>query len=228
MRVLGIDTATRQASVALWENGVAVARARADQPKQHAERLLSLVQEAIASAGWPKGSLDLVACGTGPGSFTGVRVGIATAKGISLGLARPIVAVGSLEAMARSFRWDAEVLVAMIDAKKGEVFLAAYDRGETPLLGPTHLPAGRVAAELLRFAGKKAFALGEIAADVDVGPIAVHRDPATDLPDAATIARIGAERFSARGASSLHDLEPAYLRPPDITSPRNAGHGGSL
>jgi tRNA threonylcarbamoyladenosine biosynthesis protein TsaB len=228
MRVLGIETATRRASVALWENGVAVARAQAEEPKQHAERMLLLADDAFKKAGWAKGSIDLVACGVGPGSFTGVRVGMATAKGIAMGLGRPIVAVGSLEAMARAFRSDAEAIICVLDAKKGEVFLAAYSSDGAVLLGPTHLASSLATREIGRFADKKAVVLGEIAASIDTAGVPVHRAPATDLPDAETIARVGAERMLDRGPSGLHELEPMYLRPPDITSPRNAGHGGTL
>jgi tRNA threonylcarbamoyladenosine biosynthesis protein TsaB len=66
----------------------------------HAERVLGLIEELLASAGWTRGSLDRVAVGVGPGSFTGLRVGIALAQGIALGLARPLIGVGSLRAMA--------------------------------------------------------------------------------------------------------------------------------
>jgi tRNA threonylcarbamoyladenosine biosynthesis protein TsaB len=228
MRVLGIETATRRASVALWENGIAVARAQSEQPAEHAERLLSLIDEAFGAAGWQKGSIDLVACGVGPGSFTGVRVGIATAKGIAMGLDRPIVGVGSLEAMARALRSDAEVVVCILDAKKSEVFLAAYDIRRAVLWGPVHRAAARVAAEMGRFAGKTAVALGEIVATIDPGPVLVHRSPATDLPDAETVALMGAERLIAGGPSELHDLEPTYVRPADVTAPRDAGSSGNL
>jgi tRNA threonylcarbamoyladenosine biosynthesis protein TsaB len=228
MRVLGIDTSTRRASVALWENGTVIARTTAEQPMQHAERMISLVDAAIGMAGWPKSSLDLVACGVGPGSFTGVRVGIATAKGIAFGLSRPLVGVGSLEAMARALRSDAEVIVPLVDAKKGEVFLAAYDAAGAGLLDPMHLASARVAATLAKFAAKRAVVLGEIAACIDTGTIKAHRDPSTDLPDAAAVAMVGAERMATLGPCNLHALEPAYVRPPDITSPRDGRRGGIL
>jgi tRNA threonylcarbamoyladenosine biosynthesis protein TsaB len=228
MRVLGIETSTRRASVALWENGVAVAHLQAEQPMQHAERTLILVDEAFQQAGWPKGSIDLLACGIGPGSFTGVRVAIATAKGIALGLGRPIVGVGSLEAMARAYLSSCEAAICLLDAKKGELFLAAYGPGAAVLVDPKHLAASGVAAEIARFRGNTAVVLGEIVVSVDVGAFAVHRSPATDLPDATTVAEIGAERVASLGPSNLHELEPAYVRPPDITSPRPAGRGGIL
>jgi tRNA threonylcarbamoyladenosine biosynthesis protein TsaB len=227
MRVLGIETATRRASVALWENGAAVAHLEAEQPMLHAERTLLLVDEAFQEAGWPKGSIDLLACGVGPGSFTGVRVAIATAKGIALGLDRPIVGVGSLEAMARAYLSPCAATICMLDAKKGEIFLAAYGPGAAVLVDPKHLAASGVPAEIARFQGKTTVVLGEIATGVDVGTFAVHRSPATDLPDATTVAEIGAARMASLGPSGLHELEPAYVRPPDITSPRPAARGGS-
>src|SRR5258706_8847589 len=86
MRLLGIETSSRRGSVALVENDRVVARAAHEKLNAHAEELARLLDEVIADSGWSRRSFDRVAVGMGPGSFTGVRVGVAFAEGIAVGL----------------------------------------------------------------------------------------------------------------------------------------------
>ena len=100
MKTLAITTSTNRCAVALLLGAEPVAARIVDEDRLHAERIFALIDDALLEAAWTKEELGLVACDLGPGSFTGVRVGLATAKGIALGLGIPIVGVGSLEAMA--------------------------------------------------------------------------------------------------------------------------------
>src|SRR5688572_6886733 len=100
VRVLAIETSGPRGSVALLEDERLIIELEHDQPNAHAERILPLVERALASAGFDRTSLDRLAVGVGPGSFTGLRVGIALAEGLALGLGIPIVGVPSLRAMA--------------------------------------------------------------------------------------------------------------------------------
>src|SRR5258706_11061756 len=111
-----MDRSTRRAEVALWEGGACVARERNTEAAKHAETLLVLVDRLFALSGWSKSGIDVVVPGLGPGSFTGVRVGLATAKGIALGLGRPIVGVSGLEAMAGALDEQAPDVAAESDA----------------------------------------------------------------------------------------------------------------
>jgi tRNA threonylcarbamoyladenosine biosynthesis protein TsaB len=130
VRVLGIETSTSQASVALLESGNIVLERAHARPKQSAERLLPLIAELLTEVGWARTSLDRIGVSVGPGSFTGLRVGIACAQGLSLGLGVPLVGVTSLRAMSRAVP-DAlpGVRCAVLDARRGEVFIAAYGAG---------------------------------------------------------------------------------------------------
>jgi len=130
VRVLGIETSTTQASVALLEGGRVVLERSSARPKQSAERLLPLIAELLSELGWQRGSLQRIGVSVGPGSFTGLRVGIACAQGLSLGLGVPLVGVTSLQAMARAVP-DAVpgVRCAVLDARRAEVFAAAYAAG---------------------------------------------------------------------------------------------------
>jgi tRNA threonylcarbamoyladenosine biosynthesis protein TsaB len=219
MRALGIDTSTHRAQVALWDGATCVARESNDDPRLHAERLVGLIDLAMGRAGWNKSQIDLVACCVGPGSFTGVRVALATAKGIALGLGRPIVGVGSLEAMASAARASGEKrVVPLLDAKKSEVFWAAYDEVGAVLAGPGHVSVHEV-AELVRGIGQVVL-VGEVAASLALPGLRVLSSPATDLPDALEVARLGAIKLAERGGDDVHGLEPVYVRPPDITVPK--------
>ncbi len=221
--MLALDTSTRCGSVALVEDGRLVASARHDVPSEHAERLMGLVDQAFAEAGWAKASVDLIGCGLGPGSFTGVRVALATAKGMALGLGVPLVGVGSLRAMAVAAAQPPEALVvALIDARKDEVFWAAYDGGGGECHPPAHVRRGEVARALAAL-GRPCVVVGEVAGelgDLGAGVSVLTEGGAHALPDAATIARIAAELLALRGADDLDALEPCYVRPPDIHPPR--------
>jgi tRNA threonylcarbamoyladenosine biosynthesis protein TsaB len=222
MRVVAIDAATRRATIALWEDGRTVASRASEQPEHHAERLLGLLQAAFADAGWARTGIDLVACGIGPGSFTGIRVGMASAKGLALAWSIPLVGVGSLEAMAAALPAGQPLdgVVALLDAKKREAYFAVYDPAGAVLVPPSHVPLDRIAEQLAPLQGRRLVAVGEATALIDLAGTLAYRSPETDLPDARTIARLGAMRVASRGTDDLASLEPLYVRPPDITMPR--------
>jgi len=151
VRVLGIETSTTQASVALLEAGKVVLERSSARPKQSAERLLPLIAELLQEASWPRGSIDRIGVSVGPGSFTGLRVGIACAQGLSLGLGVPLVGVGSLRAMARAVPKElVGVRCAILDARRSEVFAGAYETGPraAETLAPLALPSEGALASL--------------------------------------------------------------------------------
>jgi tRNA threonylcarbamoyladenosine biosynthesis protein TsaB len=129
---------------------VVVTRAHV-RPKQSAERLLPLIAELLSEAGWPRSSVSRIGVAVGPGSFTGLRVGIACAQGLSLGLDVPLVGVSSLAAMARAVPDAiAGLRCPVLDARRNEVFAAAYQAGPRAVeaLAPIAVAVG-VAPELL-------------------------------------------------------------------------------
>lgn len=214
MRVLALETSSRRGSAALWDSGRLVCNALHEEPNAHGERMLPLVQALVAEAQWPASSIDRLGVGVGPGSFTGLRVGIALGQGLALGLDRPLVGVVSLEAMAAAapasqlgLRW------ALLDARRGEVFAAVYDEQCRQQLAPTALPAGSAFELLLqRFPGPRLL-LGE----VDVGcPDAscVFHSPTTDLPHADQVAQLAA----AKELDSAPAV-PLYVRDADAIRP---------
>jgi tRNA threonylcarbamoyladenosine biosynthesis protein TsaB len=212
---LGIETSTRRGSVAVTENGVVVKALTHEELNAHAERVLGLVERALAEAGLTRTSLDRVAVGVGPGSFTGLRVGIALAEGMALGLGRPLVGVGSLRAMAAAVpAAEARTRVAVLDARRGELFIAAYAPNGEELLAPSALAPDAARALLEQTFGTREFVtVGESASALGDG-LLVLRGAEHDLPHAAAVAKLASELDPA-----VARAEPIYVRGPGATLP---------
>ncbi|MCC6900465.1 MAG: tRNA (adenosine(37)-N6)-threonylcarbamoyltransferase complex dimerization subunit type 1 TsaB [Polyangiaceae bacterium] len=213
MRLLCIETSSRRGSVVLAEGPQLVVRATHAEPNAHAERLRPLLDQVLAEAGWHKTQIDRLGVGMGPGSFTGLRVGIAFAQGIALGLDRPLIGVGSLEAMAAgcppTLGWPR---IALLDARRDEVFVQAFAEGGQALAPAEALPRASALRDLAARYPAATY-LGEMAAEL--GAPAVFRAEITDLPDATGVAALVAFRDPD---ASLR--EPLYVRDSGAT-PQN-------
>lgn len=225
MRVLGISTSTSRGSAAVVEDGRLLGAAAYVDLQGHAERIFGAIDEALAAARITASGIDALACDVGPGSFTGVRVGVAAAKGIALALGLRVAPVGSLEAMAACALGagaEGALMVPMIDARKGEIFAAVYDSSLKPRLPPRHLPRSDVPALLRELAAEgRLILLGEVAAELDDLPADLLGDRSGErsgdgvgLPDAASVARRGLVVLDL-GPCDPADLEPLYVRAPD-------------
>jgi tRNA threonylcarbamoyladenosine biosynthesis protein TsaB len=152
--VLGLDTATPATVVGLRLADRRTLQARDDPAPQqrpgHATRLLPLADSLLAEAAIDWSELERVAVGVGPGTFTGLRIGIATARGLAQSLGLELVGVSSLRALAHGAGGTASRVLAAIDARRGEVFVAAYE-GEQELLAPHSIAPGEL-GELLESA----------------------------------------------------------------------------
>jgi tRNA threonylcarbamoyladenosine biosynthesis protein TsaB len=189
----------------------------------------------LTHAGVKLAELDLLAVGIGPGSFTGVRIGVATAKGLALAEGKPLVGVTSLRALARGMGHGAGLAVPVLDAHKGEVYCAAYARDEgtglVEVVAPFHaLPAeaaqhlrSQMPQERLWLAGDGLDRYGQAFLD-PLGKL-VQRSPRfCDVPRAACLGHEAASIFERAGAPDLAELEPLYLRPSDAKLPGGATH----
>jgi tRNA threonylcarbamoyladenosine biosynthesis protein TsaB len=235
MRVLALDTATPRTSVALRDidagaNVCMLAEldlSAVDDPQPgarpgHAQRLLGLIHELLdrGGAGWE--SLDRIAAGVGPGTFTGLRIGIATAEALSAASGRPLVGVSSLRslALAAHDREPARATLAVIDARRGEAFVAGWAAGDDPLnvtasLSPRVLTPeqlARVAASV----GTDTQAVGDGAVKfrelLEQAGVSV---PADDSPLHGVSAREHCRLAALMQPAGDGRVEPAYLRLPD-------------
>ena len=135
--ILNIETATKVCSVALGKDGEVVAHKEVHEAGYtHAENLNLFIQDTMKAAGVALSELDAVAVSKGPGSYTGLRIGVSTVKGLCYGLNLPLIAVGTLESMAMGYfhgGGKADIAAPMIDARRMEVFNAMYDRNMVEL-----------------------------------------------------------------------------------------------
>jgi tRNA threonylcarbamoyladenosine biosynthesis protein TsaB len=197
----------------LLENERVCASVEHEAPSAHSERLLPLLEELLASAGWSARSLDRIAVGTGPGSFVGLRVGIALAEGLSLGLGRPVAGVCSLAAMARAVASDVPgVRAALLDARQNEVFVYACDEQGLTCIEPFACARGDVEQVLKRVG--TALVVGEIARELALD-IPHSSGPDLDLPHARGVASGARLEFSGESKPVL----PLYVRGPGATRP---------
>jgi tRNA threonylcarbamoyladenosine biosynthesis protein TsaB len=129
MNLLALETSTEACSVALIHGDEVIARSEV-APRRHAELVLPMADALLAEAGLGRHALDVIAVGRGPGAFTGVRLGISLAQGMALALDVPVVTVSSLAALALEAPEDDAAILAIIDARMGEVYAASYRRDD--------------------------------------------------------------------------------------------------
>ncbi len=216
-RVLGLETATRVCSVAVVESGRIVAEQMWDAGMQHAERLLPMASDLLAHLGWRTEDLDGVGVGAGPGSFTGVRIGMATAKGLCLGADLPLVCVPTLAALAYPVGFAGMPVCAMLDARRDEVYAAVYAfEGDVPeaLVPDRVLPLADLLPQLPRpvlLVGEGAQVYRGRIQDA-LGPDARFLPPPCNRPGAGAVALLGAGLLARGEAVDLELAEPTYLR----------------
>lgn len=216
MNLLAIETATESCSVALLCGDVLVERSEL-APRRHAERVLPMADELLAEAGLGRGQLDGIAVGRGPGSFTGVRLAISMAQGLAFALDLPVITVSSLAALAMEAPRDDAPVLAVIDARMGEIYAGAFRVADDGLVEA--LDDERVcAAETLEL---------PVAASWNVvgtgwgayGDALRARLPATPrwagaerYPQARHVARLAAPQLVAGAGLSPEHALPVYLR----------------
>lgn len=220
MLILGIETSTPVSSVALGSEQGLVASMLLARGRGHSEFVMPAVQTMCDQAGVRLRSLAGVAVGLGPGLFTGMRVGVATAKTIAQALGTPIVGIPSLDVLAYPARYSPKLVCACIDAKRGEVFSAEY----------RHVPGG-----LQRESVYRAWVPERLAVDIEAraqdalfvgnGALLYRERLQTErcefasieyaFPRADVLVELAVPRFQREEFDSIYDLEPLYVRKAD-------------
>ena len=218
LRILAIDTATEACSVALSIDGVISERYEV-AGREHTQKLMPQVASLLADAGVNFSQLDGIACGIGPGSFAGLRIGVGYVKGLALALDRPVFGVSSLAMLAlRALReTGAERALAAIDARMGEVYFCAYrasaEAGVVALAAPqvcapSKVPAQDSARYVATGSGWATHAPALLSV-IGVTPVAIHADA---LPQASDALRLALPELAAGRGISADALVPLYLR----------------
>jgi len=240
MLVLGLDTTGRLGSVALVRDGAAAGTVVGDPARAHAQRLPGDILALLAAQGLQPSDVDVFAVAAGPGSFTGLRIGIAAIQGLAFATRRPVVGISALEALAHAAGQGGTTgargrVGVWMDAQRDEVFAAIYERDaqEAPWRltdGPV-VDAPRAVAERWRgpagaaplpMVGDGAVRYRAIVADV-LGPAAHIVEPPLMAP---SIAWLGWQRALAGAAGLPHAIRPLYVRRPDVELARDRAAAG--
>lgn len=218
MRLLGFDTATTACSAALWANGEVVAHRRSEAGGRHAEALVPMLREVAAEGGTTLAAVDRFAVTVGPGSFTGIRIGLATARGLALASQRPLIGLSTLEILAAGVAAAEREgpILAALDAGRGRLYAQLFDRALNALSEPEAV----MAEALPGFAAAAnegpviVAGTGQDAALAALAP-AVDARPATGLhtPDARVLVRCAAARAEGESERDITaPVRPLYLR----------------
>lgn len=218
MRILAFDTATAATTVAVAD-GDSVIERRDDPPPgerpRHTSRLMPLIAELLAETGWGWEKLDRIAVGVGPGTFTGLRIGVSTARALGRARGTPLVGVSTLESL--SLNVDNEIVCAAIDARRGEVFAAVWERRRLALE-----PGAFDPADLARQLPSGSLAIGDGA----VAFRSVLVPAGVLIPEDAALHRVTAVNHCRLGllarACDPEEVHPDYLRLPDAELARRA------
>jgi tRNA threonylcarbamoyladenosine biosynthesis protein TsaB len=207
--VLALDTCLAACSVALLRDREMLGALSEPTARGHQERLAPMTRDLMSAAGLEFGALDRIGVTVGPGSFTGLRVGLAFAKGLAFALRRPCVGIGTLEALAAGLE-EVGPRAAVIDAGRRRVYLQLFD-GAASLSGPDILPVETAAARLV-----EVYATLDVAVTGPGADLVAHALPGAFVrpqvaPDPRAVARLAAAAVPA-------PPRPLYLRPPDATA----------
>src|SRR6266436_150795 len=219
MKLLGVESATLSGGVALLDGDRLLGEITLNIAITHSERLMSAVDRLLIDCGLAPADLDGLAVSVGPGSFTGLRVGIATVKALAMALDLPVAAVPTLDALASRLPFADAPVCPILDARKSEVYLSLYrwrDGGMARewdyLALPPELAAARLDAPVILLGdGIEACRpwLDRLGAEARVAPAAQR------MPSAASVAVLGRAALSAGEGVGGDSLAPLYLRPPE-------------
>ncbi|MDN5344784.1 MAG: tRNA threonylcarbamoyladenosine biosynthesis protein TsaB [Clostridia bacterium] len=220
MLVLGVDSSTQVAGVALMDDDRLVAELFFNTQKNHSQRLLPMLAAMLREVGVQVADLDGLAVSLGPGSFTGLRIGLATVKGLAHPAQKPVAGIPTLDSLAWN-AWEVPGLVCpVLCARRDEVYTALYrwQEGEICRLTPYQALDPHSLVTSLESYTQPVYFLGDGVTSYweawqSLGPRARFLPSTGTLPRAAQIARLGWQRLRAGAADDIFQLKPFYLRP---------------
>ncbi|MDE0057721.1 MAG: tRNA (adenosine(37)-N6)-threonylcarbamoyltransferase complex dimerization subunit type 1 TsaB [Defluviicoccus sp.] len=226
--LLAIDSSGAACSVALVRGSEIRAARSARMARGHAEALMPMVGEVLAEAGTRYREIGCFAVTVGPGSFTGLRTGIAAARGLALALSRPVIGVTAFEAVARvalrAVAGDGTDCLVVLDTRRADLYAQRFAPDGAALTGPLAMMPEPLVSSLgagpLLLAGDAAASVRPL---LEARGIDCWGPTGEGVADAAAVAEIAAERWRAPPAEGLEPPRPLYLRPPDAIRPPGGG-----
>lgn len=222
MKILAIDTSTMLGGIAIMDESLLIAESRLNVKSTHSERLMTEIEHCLKQSGIKISDIDVFAVAIGPGSFTGLRIGLSTVKGFSYATGKQIVSVPTLEALAWNFPYSKYPVCTMLDARKKEVYAALFKwerENFTRLINETSAKPEEFARDALRvthddkfiFAGEGAALYRDKIIEV-MGEKAMFASPEKTVPSPANVAVLGFKKAKAGEFSEPISLIPMYIR----------------
>lgn len=220
MKILAIDTSTSTCTVGVANGGRILAESVDSSGQTHARHLMELIHTTLTASGIPVQEIDGFAVVTGPGTFTGLRIGIGTIKGLAYALSRPVVGVNSLAALAAQADLSTKFICPVMDARRSEVYYGLYVReeGEPAQVGRHRVaPPSELARDIhasCQFIGKGARLYRE-AFETALGGLSRFSHPCRDTIRSETVSRLALKQFQENKTQNLPVVVPYYIRRSD-------------
>ena len=237
MLILSIDTATPVAGVALVDDKKVYYEAVANTGYKHSRTLLEMIDVSFRQTGYSLDDVDAIAVTTGPGSFTGLRIGLATAKGLALARSKPLIGIPTLDAIAHNVSWRPDLICPILNARKGEVYAAFYQGGtysarrltDYLALSPDNLI--KMAHQLMEETGcRSVTVLGDGVNEyrpvlIDSLGEALISPPEYWLPRVSAVGNLAVGRWLSGQLDDLFSLIPTYVRQSEAEIKRARAEG---
>lgn len=215
--ILAVHSSGASLGVAVAYRGEVVEERLLPPAREHLERLAPLIGEMVSRLPGKIGGIDAFAIARGPGSFSGIRVGMATLKGMALALGRPLVGVSSLDVLAWQELEPGKSGIALIDARRGELFVQAFTKSAQGLLSlsePRLIHSTELADFAARFSGPLVLCKDTAVPELPVPAGNTHRHVSLS-PSPSVCAHLARERFRRGSVNELHTVVPLYIRRSD-------------
>jgi tRNA threonylcarbamoyladenosine biosynthesis protein TsaB len=220
MKILAVDTTCLTASCAVVEDGRIIAELSTQHAKTHSQKLVPMIEAMMGLLEMKLDAIDLFAAAIGPGSFTGLRIGVVTIKGLAYALKRPVVGIPSLDALAYSVRDFDGIICPMIDARNNQVYTALYQSGSKDFKRVGDYMGIHISelADILKAHTSDILFLGDAASlhfdyfKECLNARLIMADPVLYTPRASVTALLAGERAAGGLYVSPFELEPLYLR----------------
>ncbi|MEW5721659.1 MAG: tRNA (adenosine(37)-N6)-threonylcarbamoyltransferase complex dimerization subunit type 1 TsaB [Thermodesulfobacteriota bacterium] len=226
MRILALDTATPALTLAVLEDDRVLAESNQFPGRTHSRVLVPEMDRGLRVLDLTPADLDLIAVGIGPGSFTGLRIGLAAAKGLAWAAAKPLIGVPTLDALARAVAPEPGWICPLLNARRGQVFAALYRPGPKGNWERQTEYGAFSAADLAVLVREKTMFFGEGVRTAGrelsarLGPLYLRGPEENDFPRATQTARVARELYLAGAETDPGLVVPLYIRPPDIREPK--------
>lgn len=230
MKILAVDTATKTCSICIADNEDLLAEISVNHGQTHSRRLMPMIDMLLGSCGFTPRGMDGIAVTIGPGSFTGLRIGLSTVKAVAFAASLPVAGVSTLEALAFQFPFASCPVCPMIDARKGEVYSALYSFTSGGLrqlrpagAGPPEEALKGISGQCL-FAGSGALLYRKLICSI-AGGNALFVPEGENHIRALSIAVLGRRKLESGFSEPASKLRPWYIRPSDAEKKLHQGPG---